>query len=99
VKPKRIVALYSGSDWCDASVDHLVIPEDLNLDEAYKRYKEWYSTVYKPNLDSRRYKPWYLALGKEIKGEVKFRTFRAWLVDEEGARRTEDDEVEEWWEG
>lgn len=39
----KIVALLGGGDWADASVSHLVIPDDMNLDEQKRAYGEWYA--------------------------------------------------------
>ena len=46
----KLIAIQSGGDWTDASVDHLLIPSDLNLSEAKKQYRAWYQDVYVPNI-------------------------------------------------
>lgn len=38
----KIAAIMGGGDWYDASVTHLVIPEDLDLLKWKVRYEEWY---------------------------------------------------------
>jgi len=38
----RRVAIYGGGDWSDASVEHLEVPQDLDLDQARKARAEWY---------------------------------------------------------
>ena len=40
----KIVAIMGGGDWADASVEHLMIPKDMDIDQAYNDY----------NIDIRR---------------------------------------------
>ena len=44
----RLVALYSGGDWNDASVDHVVVKKGLNLTQEYEQYRTWLNRDYKP---------------------------------------------------
>jgi hypothetical protein len=37
----RIVAMMSGGDWEDASVEHIVISPEINLDRAKEEYDDW----------------------------------------------------------
>jgi hypothetical protein len=37
----RTVAIFSGGDWCDASVDHINIDDSFDLALALLEYKEW----------------------------------------------------------
>ena len=37
----RVVAVCGGGDWVDASVDHVALPPDADLDALYKAYREW----------------------------------------------------------
>ena len=38
----RLVAIMGGGDWYDASVEHLEIPDDMNLDEMKAARDKWY---------------------------------------------------------
>ena len=44
--PLRYVAIFGGGDWYDASVDHVVVPADLDLEAARERYRTWYKDEY-----------------------------------------------------
>lgn len=46
----KLIAILSGSDWYDASVNHIKVPENLDLKEAKKKHDEWYKTIYTPQL-------------------------------------------------
>lgn len=83
----RIVALMSGGDWCDASVEHLIIPEDIDLEEEQKLYNTWYKEEYCPGL----------SIQNLTKKRINFMLFSQWLM-KKGARETTDDEVLEYWE-
>ena len=37
----KLVAIESGGDWADASVEYIVVPDDLDLEETYKEYNQW----------------------------------------------------------
>ena len=43
---KRLVAIKGGGDWMDASVDHLNVPEDMDLDAEHKAWRKWYNEEY-----------------------------------------------------
>ena len=38
------VAILGGGDWFDASVEHLSVPDDLNLADAKREFDEWRKT-------------------------------------------------------
>lgn len=42
----KITAFFGGGDWYDASVDHLVLPDGLDLNAERQRYKTWYDDEY-----------------------------------------------------
>lgn len=46
----RFIAVMGGADWADASVDHVVIPEGMNLEDEQSRWREWYHGTYCPLL-------------------------------------------------
>lgn len=75
-----LVALLGGGDWFDASVDHLVVPDGTDLDAEYKKYREWYNTVYVPSL--RRDAGYIFGVKK---GGVEYMTFEGWLLTKCGA--------------
>lgn len=81
-KKERIVAIMGGGDWYDASVEHLVLPSDIDLNAEYQAYEEWYHQQY--------------FLARETGEGTPFLTFSAWLI-QQGARRTTDDEVLGFW--
>lgn len=42
----RQVAILGGCDWADASIDHLSVPDELDLNEACATHREWVRDVY-----------------------------------------------------
>ena len=44
----RIVAILGGGDWVDASVEHLVIPDGMDLEKEKAAYDKWYRDEYYP---------------------------------------------------
>lgn len=52
---EKIVAIMSGGDWMDASVEHLIIPNTLNLEEQKHLYDDWYKKIYCQNLKTTTY--------------------------------------------
>lgn len=79
----RIVAIMGGGDWYDASVEHLIVPAEVNLQTEKDAYDKWYRDVYS---------------GARNRGEeVLYITFAQWLK-ELGSRDTIETEVEEFWE-
>lgn len=81
---EKIVAVMGGGDWCDASIEHLVMSKDVNLSEEEKLYKVWYNEVYCRGLRGER-------------DRVDFMVFSQWLI-KKGARETTEDILEEYWE-
>lgn len=79
----KIYALLSGSDWTDASVKHLVLPEGMDINAAKELYAQWYREVY---VASNR------SLPNSTAG-VKFMDFEDFLISK-GARPPNDDELE-----
>jgi hypothetical protein len=41
-----LIAIMSGGDWADASVDHLVLPTGMDIELKRIEYEEWYRTEY-----------------------------------------------------
>lgn len=78
-----LLAVMGGGDWADASVDHVVAPDGLDVDEARKRYDAWYRDEYVPRSRSG--------------DQPKFFSFPEWLVARERCRKaTEADVIEVW---
>jgi hypothetical protein len=44
----KITAILSGGDWYDASVVHLILPDDMDIDAQKKEWDDWYDNVYRP---------------------------------------------------
>lgn len=42
----KIIAICSGGDWADASVEHLILPKGVSLDEEYADYQDWYQNEF-----------------------------------------------------
>ena len=80
----RIVAVFSGLNWNDASVARPVVPVDMNLDKQKDAYETWYKGVYCPSLRSNK-----------GAGDVEFMGFTEWLMDKGAV--TADDAVEAYW--
>lgn len=80
---ERIVAIMGGGDWVDASVEHLVVPSDLDLGAEFRAYNKWYHRKYCPVL--------------RTDNRIPYLSFTEWLI-KRGARRTTDNEVLELWE-
>lgn len=78
----KIYAICSGGDWADASVDHLILPDGVNIEEEARKCNEYL------------YKVWF---NKEIK-DKKYYNLTTWLIEKCGARRPTEDELEEFWE-
>ena len=67
-----IIAIMSGCDWNDASVDHVVLPDGASIGEEKKAYDVWYKETYCPGL-------------KDESRKVPFLSFPEWLIDRRGA--------------
>lgn len=75
----REVAIYTGSDWTDASAEHVRVPDELVLEEAQKRYGEWYRNE-------------YCGAALRPTGQIAYMTFRQWLMSREGCLESEIEE-------
>ena len=47
----KIVALMGGGDWADASVEHLVIPDALDIEQEKVAWDRWYYDICFPSPD------------------------------------------------
>lgn len=77
----KVTAILSGGDWADAGVEHLVLPDEVEIDREKELYDTWYARTYCSAL----------CLGRR----PKFKTFTEWLV-EKGARYTTEEELVEY---
>ena len=64
----KIVAILGGGDWADASVDHVVLPDNANLEELHKRWYDWYRNHYCPSMDTKNYINFVDFVIRETKG-------------------------------
>lgn len=74
----KTVALLSGGDWADASVDLLDIPDDMDVESVKEEWREWYNTMYRPSIRT---------------GRIKFKTVVDLLL-EKGATRSDIEEYQ-----
>ena len=51
----KIWAIFSGSDWADASCNHVIPPDGLTQEEALKKYKRWYKNYFSSKGDMEYY--------------------------------------------
>lgn len=72
----------SGGDWNDASVDHLAVPDDMDLAGMKALYDVWYRDEFAP--------------AQKAGTPIDFVTFPQYL-QQQGARPTTDTEIEEFW--
>lgn len=75
----RLVAILEGGDWYDASVDHLVVPEALDVEQAQRDYDKWYREEYCPSLKADM--------------RLECMSFTDWLITRCGSRHSTDDEL------
>jgi hypothetical protein len=75
----RMCAVLSGGDWTDASVQHVLVTGDVNIDREKEKWRSWYTGEYCKAL-SRGEKPRYL-------------TLTDWLVERCGGRYATDSEL------
>lgn len=78
----KLVALLDGGDWYDASVLHILIPEDMDLEKAGVEWRRWYNEVYLPGLRANK-KPEYISFDK-------------WLI-QHGAQEATENEIIQFW--
>jgi hypothetical protein len=50
----KLIALCSGGDWADANVEHLVLPDEVDLHAEQEKWRTWYIHVYCPALEKHR---------------------------------------------
>ena len=67
MKTKRY-AIMSGGDWIDASCEHLLIPESIDVEKENLAHEEWYRNVYVPELRADK-KPEYLTFTDWLKNK------------------------------
>lgn len=77
-----IYAILDGGDWADASVDHLVVPDSMDIEKESVDWRVWYNKIYLPSL--------------HVKGSLSYINFTEWLISK-GAREPNDDELIEFW--
>ncbi len=76
----RDIVICGGGDWCDASVDFVVVPRELDLDAAMAERSSWYQNEYCPQLRSAR----------ERRGDSpRFYTVKEWLLEFYNAKEWE----------
>jgi len=80
----KIVAIMDGGDWYDASVEHLIVPDGVNLGAEARKWRRWYRDIYCPHL-------------RQGGSTSEFMSFSGWLTSKCGARETEGEEVIEFW--
>ena len=83
-RKQKIIAIMGGGDWVDASVNHIVPLGDFSMEELEIKYKNWYNTIYLPTV-------------KEVKNTLNYKSIDEWLIENNFARRPNEDELEEYW--
>ena len=78
----KLAAIMGGGDWADASVDHLLIPDDMKLEVEKDRWNWWYQNVY--------------VLDIHVSGKVRYISFTDWLK-QHGAKEATENEIIEFW--
>lgn len=86
----KITAMMSGGDWCDASVDFIVLNDGIHIEEEKKKRDIWYKEVYSPSWDPKK--------EGTNKHKLKYLSLIDWLIENGKARKATGDEVEEFWE-
>jgi len=76
----RLVAILGGGDWADALIYHLVIPDDMDLDEQKAAHGKWYHEEFVPKLGTLERSP--------------FINLREWLIIHGAREATENDVIE-----
>jgi hypothetical protein len=46
----KLHAILGGGDWTDASVDHLLIPDGMDLEAEKVAWRKWYDETYLPGM-------------------------------------------------
>ena len=74
----RTVAILGGGDWNDASVSHVSVPDDMDLDAKYKEYRAWYrewsGNSQRKFGDYQSFEEWLLKNGAEVADVEEFET-------------------------
>lgn len=76
----RLAAILGGGDWADASVDHVKLKQDINLDDIKKEYGAWYRNEYCSYLGTTPRPEYY--------------TFVEWLINHEYAIKATGKDIE-----
>ena len=78
-RSRRLCAIFSGQDWADASIDHIVIPDSVDIEQARTDWNSWYLQEYCPALKA---------------GEkVVYMDFVEWLINQHDGRHATDDDL------
>jgi len=80
----KVLAIFSGGDWYDASCDHLILLKDIDLTKEEENHTNWYKTEYLPRLKKGLSPVYY--------------TFTEWLIKKGFARKVKENELQEYWE-
>lgn len=79
----KLVAIMGGGDWVDASIQHILVNDDVDL-EAEKVVREtWYQKEYLPAL--------------RVKQNPIYYSFVEWLINRQLARLATENEITEFW--
>lgn len=81
---QKLVAVESGEDWADASVDYLSMPTEVDLVQAHAAWRRWYEDIYCPANTT------WLRSGRPVGGKPDYVGFPQWLVQHCGATRNPD---------
>lgn len=81
---RRLVAVFGGGDWADASVDHIIVPSDVRMEEVKRAYDQWYRNDYCPALNAGTRPTFY--------------TLPQFAIERFGAAVATDADIEEFWE-
>ena len=84
---EKLVAVFSGGDWDDANVDHVVVRVGLDIQKEYEHYQDWHVNVYRKSLISRHPDGPRMFLTN-----VKHMSFSEWLA--KAGRHATDDDIE-----
>lgn len=79
----KIYAICCGGDWADASVDHLILPDGMDIEKESELREKWLREEYHPKT-RKDDQPQYKSLTDWLKGK--------------GACEPTLDELEEFWE-
>ena len=83
-----ITAIYSGCDWHDASVTHLILPAGMAIEDEEAAWQQWYRDTYCPALKQR-----YLDPPAE---PPAFKSLIEWLIERGAVAPDESQLVEHW---